>query len=137
MLFVMAVLRNTGLHCGQNTEFFFNIVRYCVCIYIYIYTVKLTTCVHLFVPVAGCLSLSRTLVCLCWNTWCFNYKSQMRQFLCSKNFVRRLDQQRHNFQTMKQMNAKYADNTNKKKKQRIPLPCSFVSLNFFVHFRNK
>ena len=40
----------------------------------------------------------------------------MRQFLCSKNFVRRLDQQRHNFQTMKQMNAKYADNTNKKKK---------------------
>ena len=38
----------------------------------------------------------------------------MSQFLCSKNFVRRLDQQRHNFQTMKQMNAKYADNTNKK-----------------------
>jgi hypothetical protein len=38
----------------------------------------------------------------------------MRQFFCSKNFMGRFDQQRHNFQTMKQMNAKYADNANKK-----------------------
>jgi len=34
----------------------------------------------------------------------------MRQFLRPKNFVRRLDQQRHNFQTMKEMNANYVDN---------------------------
>ena len=63
----------------------------------------------------------------------------MRQFLCPKNFVRRLDQQRHNFQTMKQMKAKYADNNNSKKKNNaflnlVPL---FRSIFFFVHFKNK
>ena len=42
----------------------------------------------------------------------------MRQFLCSENFVRRSDQQRHNFQTMKQMNAKYAGQHQEQKQKK-------------------